>query len=319
MAHSNILIFVHGMTNSAFPGNHKSQYLNFFDKLCQANPNLKRAFREKIFVEWGHESSNQIRSDQKIMGAENTVNSLVSYDKIKQIKDPNNKLIHDFSIFRALASVFQYPLKGKLEDFFMFGLGDVIYYCGEDGEQSIREAVYGQVLDKLRKYKKDNVELHVIAHSLGCTVAYDFLYGLFAPSKNWSSGKPDFALNKKYGKEFMEWRKKQISGELILGSMISMASQIPILLLRKQKVVDLFYQKQKLDPSVIGIKSGLRWKIFYDIDDILAYPTRNLFKSNQTIMDIQVSNTDLPHTAHEKYWINKKVIKETAELITANL
>lgn len=322
MTHSNILIFIHGMTKSPSPRNHKNQYQNFFSRLCQEHPELKQAFSDQIYVEWGHELVNQknVRPDQKIMRGENTVHSLVSYDKIKCTNHPNSKIIHDFSILRTLASIINFPIRKKMEEIFIFGLGDVVYYCSEDGEDAIREAIYGQVLDKLRKYRKDDVRLHIIAHSLGCTVAYDFLYGLFAPSKNWTKRKPDFASNVKYGAKFMEWRKKQQTGKLKLGSMTSMGSSLPILLLRKQNVVDMLFQEKKLDARVIGMKKeGIIWKIFYDVDDMLSYPTRNLFEPNDAIMDIQVDTADLPHTAHTKYWTNKKVIKEAASLLATNV
>jgi len=52
---------------------------------------------------------------------------------------------------------------------------------------------------------------------------------------------------------------------------------------------------------------------------MLSYPTRNLFEPNDAIMDIQVDTADLPHTAHKKYWTNKKVIQEAASLLAANL
>ena len=77
----------------------------------------------------------------------------------------------------------------------------------------------------------------------------------------------------------------------------------------------------KLDPSAIGITSGdkTRWKIFYDIDDILSFPTRNLFDNNDGIMDIQVDTADRPDRAHDRYWENDRVIDEVAELLVSTI
>jgi hypothetical protein len=61
------------------------------------------------------------------------------------------------------------------ESLVLYGLGDAIYYCSTDGEAAVRRAVYGTVLAEIRPYEGDNVYLHVISHSLGATVAFDFL------------------------------------------------------------------------------------------------------------------------------------------------
>jgi hypothetical protein len=55
------------------------------------------------------------------------------------------------------------------------GLGDAIYYCSTDGEAAVRRAVYGKVLAKIRPYEGASVYLHVVGHSLGATVSFDFL------------------------------------------------------------------------------------------------------------------------------------------------
>ena len=55
-------------------------------------------------------------------------------------------------------------------------------------------------------------------------------------------------------------------------------------------------------------------KFFYDIDEVLGFASRNLYSSNNAMMDIQIDAGDLPQTAHVGYWENEVVIRETAKL-----
>ena len=96
----------------------------------------------------------------------------------------------------------------------------------------------------------------------------------------------------------------------------------PVTHARKQKVVDMFAKDpaEKLDPATIGVtQDKVKWKVFYDIDDILSFPTRNLFKDNDGVVDIQVDTSDRPDEAHGRYWTNDKVIDETAVPIASNV
>lgn len=90
--------------------------------------------------------------------------------------------------------------------------------------------------------------------------------------------------------------------------------------MRKQELVNKLYSENLLDPTVIGIADThhVRWKIFYDLDDILGYATRGLYHPNGGIMDIQIDCGDQPASAHTLYWENETVIRETANLIFDN-
>jgi hypothetical protein len=100
-----------------------------------------------------------------------------------------------------------------------------------------------------------------------------------------------------------------------------MASTLPILLLRSQSVVNKFHQQQRLDPQVVGVDpgSGVRWKSFYDIDDVLSFPIREIFNPNDGIVDVQVDTGDRPDTAHTGYWGESRVIREVASLLLSTM
>ena len=105
-----------------------------------------------------------------------------------------------------------------------------------------------------------------------------------------------------------------------MGSLASVASQLPIFVMRKQELVDRLFNERRLDPSVIGIKAAerIRWKNFYDIDDVLGFPTRRLYEPNAAIKEFQIDCGDQPGSAHTEYWENDTVIRETANLFDDN-
>ena len=206
------------------------------------------------------------------------------------------------------------------EQLFIRGLGDVIYYASEDGEAQIRQVVYRTVLEELDQYlDRPDVRIHVIAHSLGVTISHDFLFGLFSPNHQTRF------IAKKQGDvisiaRYQKWREKAQSGSLKLGSFTSTASQIPIFTMRRQEMVDRLAAEELLNASDIGIvnSSPVKWKLFYDVDDVLAYSTRSLYDNKTAIKEIQVDNNDNPITVHNLYWTNKQVIEETAQLLLTN-
>jgi hypothetical protein len=313
----NVLVFVHGMTPDVALSDPRSPggtYDKFWKALQTHKPELKDLFPNgPIFVEWGHQLSpteNPVREDHKITEVERFVNEQVSYQNLKKHPGPNNALTSDWGIpvIRQIATSVR-------EGVVSFGLTDVVYYCSEDGETYVRAHVYNQVLVKMQPYVAEpNVRIHLFGHSLGVTVIHDFLFGLF--NKNHA---PDFVEKYQGGdwasQEFQKWRNKAQNGELTLGGLACAASQLPLMVMRKQAMVDKLFKHQGLDPVDLGVvSSGIQWKFFYDIDDLLGFASRNLYSPNHAIMDIQVDSGDSPLNAHVGYWESDIVIRETAKL-----
>jgi hypothetical protein len=191
-----------------------------------------------------------------------------------------------------------------------------LYYASQDGETAVRAAVYGQALQGLRALRDEaEVFLHVVGHSLGVTVAHDFLYGLFG-----KVDEPHYleqAASLLDRDDYRLWRAKVRRGELRLGSFTSMASQLPLFALRKQALVDRLAKGGLLDPADIGVAPNeqTQWLIVYDVDDPLGFATRELYGDKPEVLQIQVDAGDTPIDAHTGYWTNSVVIAETARLI----
>ncbi len=345
MATVNVLVLLHGITLKAEPDGHQEEYDRLWAALKRERGELESALAKVIRIEWAHEPKGTptppvtgLREDERIMRAENFIDDATRHDRVRSDQSPYHhplegwpelttflvRVVSRFTLRRFVVT----PIKRRV---MVRGFTDAIYYSSPDGEQAARRAVYGQLLAGLEGYEDDTVRLHVVAHSLGVTVAFDFLYGLFAETE----GEPDFITeneiteNEGSGalevleavKRYRLWREKAKNQTLQLGSKASAGGQLPLLLMRKQTLVNRLAGREKLSVDVIGICPGdpVKWKIFYDPDDALGFPTRRLFADQAAIEEYEVETGWHPVAAHTGYWSNQQVQYEIADLIVRNL
>lgn len=312
-----VLILIHGITPEITPGVHSDQYQEFWKALQAEQPALLAVIHNVIGVEWGNRvHATATRPDERLSDAEQTTSDLVKTAHVHKHPSEQN-VVHpgplgDWNLIPGM----RFLVRELREELVQFGLADAVYYASEDGERAVRAAVYGQVLHGLRELRSEpEVMLHVVGHSLGVTVAHDFLYGLFGkPSQ------PHFlaqAATQQDRDDYAFWREKAQAGQLLFGSFTSMASQLPLFALRKQTLVDQLAAKQPLDPSAIGIVANgqPQWLIVYDVDDPLGFATRELYGDRPEVRQVQVDAGDTPIKAHTAYWNNDLVIRETAQLV----
>lgn len=335
----NILVMLHGITLDAEPRDHQATYDTLWAALQRWQPRLSEALVTPLGLEWGHEPPPpaNLRPDQLITRAENFINEQTSYTAVKADPSPYNHVLdHKDELGRfhlsELASKLllrPYVITPFKEKVMVRGFTDVLYYCSPDGESAIRRAVYTQFLNGLAPYAAvDQVRLHIIAQSLGVTVAFDFLFGLFASDRHFPGGVPGFVrenqddpLLQPFIEAYEFWRERRKDGGLILGSMSSTGGQLPLMMMRKQALVERMARGERLDPQVIGIEPGdpLKWKLFYDADDALGFPARRIFESQRAVQEYEVDTHWRPDLAHTLYWDSPNVQREMAELIVQNL
>jgi hypothetical protein len=334
----NVLALVHGIVPSREPLDHQREYGAFWDALCSARREL-RDFAPPIGVEWGHPppyagrftggssdpTVDELRGDQRLGVAQKQIAGRVEYRAVKRQSEPLQESIPHSSLHPPTA-LFTRILTDRIkEQVALLGLSDVVYYCSEEGERAVRLAVYGAVLQALDPYRDAReLRLHVFGHSLGVTVSFDFLFGLFAPSELWAARQPDFATDPgvpdALRERYLLWRSRAAEGRLRLGGKASAASQLPLLLLRKQRVVDMLTAPgARIDASVIGIREdgSPQWLLFYDVDDVLGFPTRPLFAPERALREIEVRTGLEPLSAHLGYCRNVRVQEEVAALLAA--
>lgn len=313
----NVLVLIHGITPEPRPSA-RDQYQPFLAGLEREwRRPLRQVMQEVVEVTWGTDAGGTPRPDQYLAAAERFISSRVAYDAVRADRSPENEVLAGFH------SDFGIPLARRLftalrEKLVQFGLADAIYYASAEGEVAVRNAIYGQVLERLEPHRDEEVRLHIVGHSLGVTVAHDFLFGLFGPKPI-----PDYATEgaEATRKLYVEWRERAHKKQLRFGTFISLASQLPLFVLRKQALVQRLADKQLLDPAVIGIdpaRSGTQWAIFYDIDDVLGFATRRLYQSLHCVRDIQVRTGWEPLGAHLGYWKSDAIVSRSAAILAAN-
>lgn len=314
----NVLVFIHGITPQERPRAHESLYESFWHALLISRPELDHVITEVVHVEWGNHLGEASRPDTRLSEAQRRISDLVRYDRVRSHANELNQVhpgpLGDWNLVLGLRPM----LRLIRQELVQFGLADAIYYASAEGECAVRVAIYGQVLEALRPHRDAaDVRVHIVAHSLGVTVSHDFLFGLFGKTTE-----PDFlkqATKQEDRDDYSHWRKKASDGSLRLGSFVSMASQLPMFVLRKQALVDRLAAGDTLDPSIIGLTGDeVRWLILYDVDDVLGFATRELYGNAPMIRQIQVDSGDTPICAHTDYWKNMQTIEEVATLLARN-
>ncbi len=314
MSTQHLPVFIHGMIPRTRAGEHPEMG-DLWHALRGHMPATGLAFESPLYVEWGHEpalaAAADLRADQQLTRAQQVISDWVSYDRVRAQPGPNNVTISEVGVPGLRHEVIKIR-----EGLLIHGLADVLYYLSPDGERAVRTHVYRTILETLEAYRDDSrIRLYFFAHSLGVTLVHDFLYGLFAP--NHHPGFLDQSNDERATALFAKWRS--LAGtRLHVGALATAASQLPLMIFRNQGLIERVHGAH-LDPAVIGIPCDgtTHWVNFWDIDDPLGYPTRNLYHPNDTIREVQVDCGDLPNTAHTGYWTNGTVIRETAALFLA--
>ncbi|MFT3926047.1 MAG: hypothetical protein QM778_26120 [Myxococcales bacterium] len=315
-----VLILIHGITTDEQP-KVREQYTKFLVAVSEAKLPLSGRPCE---VQWGVPVTDRAaRPDQFLSGAEAAVARRLAEKRPagEQDRMPGSSG-HDWGVW---------PVRGGVEKLrrsvVQFGLSDAIYYASADGEQAVRNTVFEQVFRELEPHLGDGtVVLHIVAHSLGVSVAHDFLYALFGrkfdpdyPKESEPELKP---LHDENRQRRDRWRDQAEQGQLKLGTFISFASQLPLFVMRKQKLVERIAAGERLDPRVIGIemeRRDVQWAILFDGDDPLGFRTRALYKETPAICDIQVSSGLGPASAHLGYWKQEDIVKRCVALLRVNM
>ena len=334
----NLLVLCHGMTIALEPSDHAADYDRLLSGLYERYPDLESRFSDTVRLEYGHETPHDtdmpLRPDERLTRAQRFIRERISYARISRTPSPEDELLPPRSEFASLMlRKFTNPVRDTVVT---LGLSDALYYASPDGEQAIRHVVYSQILDALDDCDdgESELRLHVIAHSLGATVMFDFLFGLFAaPDVYRNGGAPDLVEEAEQDEKdeaaeaevrYARWRqqseRRDQAGRLKLGSLVTLGGQIPFFFMRKQALIDRLAENQPLEPEHIGIprRGPPAWKVFYDVDDMLGYPVRGLFEAQGTIRQYQVDTHHLPHHAHARYWQHDKVLGEVGALLERN-
>jgi hypothetical protein len=312
----NILIFIHGMTGDSNPEDPVTgQYAKLINAVEKEKKGVINKFSKKIFVKWGalYGTPPPGIGDQRLDKAEELVSTYSGDDYARAL--PGNDWTHQWRdpISSALWDSIKYSVISK-------GLSDALYYSAPDGESLIRSKIYGDLIQAIQPLMADpdEIRIHLVTHSLGVAVGHDFVYALFNPQQKSEFVKgASFKAGDTVKASFQAMQQRVSVGSLKLGSFVGMASQLPLFVMRSQKLVEHFAQGKHFDPNDIGVDPNtgeVVIKFFYDPDDLLGFPSRGLYEPNIAIQDVRVQTGQLPNKAHTDYWWNGDVAKHLIEL-----
>lgn len=333
----NILLFVHGV----IPDNSNFSETKLYDLLWEPvkkQHKLSERIDEIVSVNWGHylENTHEPRLDERLNKAEQFIAKKLNFRGNPPNIPPNLGNINSLQPWwRSLVPSLQNLI-------WLQGIGEAIYYSGTEGKIALQLAVYRQILELLEKYRHQieklisreeasvKLRLHPIGIGLGTNIVNDFLHGLFSPTGNRIKNDPEqvkeptivssniLAEEKRETVErYLFWRNAAQKKHLELGSIVSMASQFPLLLLNSQRVIDTFANEETLSVDEIGIPEQTRevvWKVFYSIDDLSAFPINPLFGNHPAVQDIPIEINN-NYNSYPSYWVNEVVHNQVAELL----
>lgn len=289
-------ILIHGINPDLIPGDSIEALDGFLATLCQDDEHLSCRFPPErvIPIRWGHPQQGRpdegasFSRDEQLFVAQNRILQVIT--AVEPELTPDDYLPWS----RAQVAI---ALQRTL---LISGIGDVVYFTGSDGYRTIQRIVFRQLQQRIQHLlcsgqldPSDTIRLHLFAESLGVSISYEFLALLFGPrrlghalSDLLDSDMLSFfqRLNHTHSKS-REHPTTQADGHtfvadgaptgpaFIFGSFIAAASQLPLLLQRRQHAIEELARGDCLDPAHIGVHPSCdcpRWLLFHDPRDILS-------------------------------------------------
>lgn len=193
----------------------------------------------------------------------------------------------------------------KLRRFVVNALGDAIAYQplkkGAKQTQNVYEEIHALVREALRNLARDagdTTPLVILAHSLGSIIISNYLWDL------WKKPNP----------------LTPIEGGETLAGLVTFGSPMALWSLRYDNFgKPIPFPHPKLKTRYPRVKP--QWLNFFDDDDILAYPLKNLNPEYRNVVtkDLPISVggffTGWNPLAHSKYWTDNDFTKPVAKLL----
>ncbi len=305
------LIFVNGMTPNFDSHDWKAEYLQFWQGVLKERPSLGATLDESslVFVQWGHPKS----SDET--GIKSELQKAQKYIWESQAK-PKSWFTRTLD---WISSGLGYSQKAKLNHF-LTGLGDVLWANTSRGKKYIRMD-FLEAMMEAGIVANEPTQLHLISHSYGVTLCFDFIRDLFS-NESIDEEERGGEMTGDYKRYWESLRRAVGASQLKLGSFAGMASQLPMSITRHPRMLTSLANRSRIDLQCMGLatdETKTKVKFFYDPEDLLGFQSAPLFSESIALKDIRVNTGLLPIKAHNGYWFNSTVHKEYAQLLDENL
>ncbi|MDX2196633.1 MAG: hypothetical protein NW207_09470 [Cytophagales bacterium] len=197
---------------------------------------------------------------------------------------------------------------GKLRKFLISYIGDAVAYAGTPNKSNaLYHHIHKDIHETIQKLRvelgNEDKPLVVIAHSFGTQIISDYIWDR---QKATQEGDPDLLASNDFEK------MNTLTGLFTFGS------NIPFFTLGYHPLEAITFPPTALSDE---LKNRARWFNFYDVDDVLGYPLKNLSESYQKSVsdDIEVNVGNWLQSwnplCHFGYWKDDDCLNSIAEFI----
>lgn len=310
------VVYIHGVQPDVQGGSHKSDYDALHDAIIR-RPGL--SFYDRIDIEWGWEAPGVQEANRLLTKAQENLGNGV-FGSISRSS-------WDWTVNPARIAF------SKLRDLVFYGFGDMFYYVSEDGKKSVRQTIASKICSKIFDSQmsispEPSISLTIVGHSAGAVAAFDFLYFLFSEHSSTATQSEEERAKTWTGSDLpdlIKLRRWAKAGNLRIRKFYSLGSPISLVAFRKNEVLELLANNQKLNPGDYGFESDFnsfmdqlsgekpRWVNIWDKDDPISWPVEPLMNNGKRLVqDLQpdVGDGFMTHTA---YWRSKEVHRIIAD------
>lgn len=184
--------------------------------------------------------------------------------------------------------------------FVLDSMGDAVAYRRTDVTDKVHkktayERVHDRILERLELQRASlgNMDkpLIVVAHSLGSIIMSDYIWNA-QKSNDWAKGKNDFVCMR------------------TLCGLITFGSTLPLFSVALSEIKAIEFPPRPWSPAVPdSVRRVAEWNNYYDRDDVLGWPIKNLSESYKTSVtrdrEIDVGSwwkTRWNPASHSEYW-----------------
>lgn len=313
-----IVVYIHGVSNDLQDTPHTSLYENFHDK-------IKHETWPQNFcgVEWGTklengtsnpENQELLNTAQRNLG--DRVTAVIDEAKNSSSRNDRNSSRND----RVTGS--DHWISDKIRKLMFYGIGDIFYYVSAEGKKAVLHAVAEQIYTFITTQNIDGedtlLSFTIIGHSAGAVIAFDFLHYLFSTLRSTNGA---LESEEEDGNSMKSLRDRAEDHTLGLRKLITFGSPIAFTVFRSNEILEIFAEDKKLNPRNYGLQSQLnsaenqmeqpRWINFWERTDPISWPVAPLVKLSDPpeILDVYLDKSNNIAKAHNGYWKSRKVHK----------
>ncbi|MCC7117965.1 MAG: hypothetical protein IT310_05515 [Anaerolineales bacterium] len=295
-----IPIFIHGISPDKYPNSGVEEYeelLRLVKKQLKEYPD-KKFNADPLFITWGVPNKDSSASlNQHLADVERKIQEKVKARMGGAYSNP-------------------FGITGHLRDLLFYGMSDLFYYLSPDGEEDLREQIFGIIAKEVKKInKKDNerVSMTIFGHSAGSVIAHDLLFHLFSRKRSHTSEVGKMKTNMDHLRDLIGEKRLRVRRLYTFGSPLS------LLMLRAKALIYKIHEEEPLHPSDLGLDtaddlSDPRWVNFWSRHDLVSYPVDFLYDNKKGLIeDHEISTSISPTAAHTGYWTSEEMAKHVAK------